>query len=235
MSWVDQLVVRIKRGESPATRLARDAYKRLVAFDLPDHEALRVLYGSLYRAHDAWEGLRELALGKLLYEPMVRARFRHVGKRLSVSALPYIDGHAQVTIGDDCSFSRFTVVSGRFTDTPELIFGDHCTVSSNAVFLVNKRVTIGSFVSIAPFVSISDSDGHPLDPTRRMNHDALRAEEIAPVTIHDHAWIGRDAHVMKGVTIGRAAIVASGSVVTGDVPPESLAMGVPARIIKKPW
>jgi maltose O-acetyltransferase len=61
----------------------------------------------------------------------------------------------------------------------------------------------------------------------------LLENEIAPVTIQDYAWIGRGAHVLKGVTIGRGAVVAAGSTVVTDVPDGALAMGVPARVLKR--
>jgi acetyltransferase-like isoleucine patch superfamily enzyme len=63
--------------------------------------------------------------------------------------------------------------------------------------------------------------------------ESLSGDDIAPVVIHDYAWIGRDAHVLKGVTIGAGAIVASGSVVATDVPDGAIAMGVPARVIRR--
>jgi acetyltransferase-like isoleucine patch superfamily enzyme len=65
-----------------------------------------------------------------------------------------------------------------------------------------------------------------------MRGEPLAPNDISPVTIHDYAWIGRDAHVLKGVTIGAGAIVASGSVVATDVPDGAIAMGVPARVIR---
>ena len=53
--------------------------------------------------------------------------------------------------------------------------------------------------------------------------------------IKDNAWIGHGCHILKGVTIGEGAVVAAGSTVISDVPDGALAMGVPARMVKKPW
>src|SRR5260370_23749650 len=112
MSVVDDLILRIKRGDTPATKLARDTYKALIHFNLPDTPATRRLYASLYYAHDAVEAGSEWARSKLLYEPMVRARFHSVGVRLRVARLPYVVGHTKITIGDDCSLGRVAVASG---------------------------------------------------------------------------------------------------------------------------
>jgi acetyltransferase-like isoleucine patch superfamily enzyme len=233
MSVVDEFILRIKRGESPATRLARDAYKALVGLELPDTPATRRLFAALYYAHDAAQAGAEWAMSKALYEPMVRARFHSVGARVRVARLPYVVGHARITIGDDCSIGKLSVASGKFVDEPELTIGNHVVIGTNVFISVNKRVVIGDHVGIAGRVAISDSDGHPGDVERRLRGEPMTEEDIRPVVIEDHVWIGRDAHILKGVTIGRGAAVASGSVVATDVPEGALAMGVPARIVKR--
>jgi acetyltransferase-like isoleucine patch superfamily enzyme len=230
---IDELILKIRRAETPAARAAKEAVRRLLAFNLPDTAATRSLFGALYRAYDLYESGSEWAKAKLLFEPMVRARFHHVGARVQLGALPYVQGHARISIGDDCTFGKFAVQSGRFVDQPELSFGDGCTVGTNVFFSVNRRITIGNHVGIAGRVAISDSDGHPADPERRVRGEPMTAEDVLPVTIEDFVWIGRDAHILKGVTIGRGAVVASGSVVAGDVPAGAMAMGVPARVIKR--
>jgi serine acetyltransferase len=232
MSLVERLILKIKRAETPETRMVRAVYERLLTFNLPDTSATRRLFASLYYAHDALEAGGELLRGKLLYEPMVRARFHKVGQRLSVSALPYLTGHARVSIGDDCRFGHFTVFSGRFVDEPELVIGNGVRMGTDVSFSVNKRITIGDHVGIAARASIFDSDGHPSDLERRLRGDPMTADDILPVTIEDHAWIGWGAQILKGVTVGKGAIVAAGSVVTNNVPPGTLAMGVPARIVR---
>lgn len=230
---LDELLVRLKRGDTPMTRLALDAYHRLMTLNLPDTLATRAVYGSLYRGWHLWEEASEFLTGKLLFEPMVRARFHSVGARLRLTGLPYITGHPKIVIGDDCRFGRFAVASGRFLDEPTLTFGDGCTIGSDVFFSVNERITLGKRVGVAGHVSILDSDGHPSDPERRRRGDPLTPDDVEPVTIGDMVWVGRGAHVLKGVTIGEGAIVAAGSVVATDVPAGALAMGVPARVVKR--
>jgi acetyltransferase-like isoleucine patch superfamily enzyme len=165
---------------------------------------------------------------------MLRARCDRVGSRVQLLRAPYIRGHTRIVIGDDCTFSSLDIHSGRFRDRPELCIGSHCEVGYDNLFAVNERITIGDHVGISQRVVVRDSDGHPSDPERRKRGEPLRAEDLAPVAILDYAWIGRDAHVLKGVTIGAGAVVASGSVVVSDVPDGAIAMGVPARVVRRP-
>jgi len=79
-------------------------------------------------------------------------------------------------------------------------------------------------VRIGPYVTIADSDFHDL-------HQRGVRPPSAAVTIGDHVWIGGKASILKGVTIGRGAVVGIGSVVTRDVPPFAIVAGVPARVI----
>ena len=235
MSLVDDVLLQLRRSEAPPARALRDVYRWALRWNVPMNRLTRGLYAGAFRAHDLFQTTRELTAAKLLYEPMVRARFDEVGEGLHVSAMPYIRGHARVRIGRDCRFGYFSIASGRFLRDPELIIGDRVTVASHVRFVVNQRITIGNQVGIAGRCWISDSDGHPSDPERRARGEDITADDIEPVTVEDRVWIGHGVHILKGVTLGEACVVAAGSVVNKDVPAGALAMGVPARIIKQPW
>lgn len=235
MRWLDQLLLRVKRRDGAAAGAVHDAYRWLLRWNVPDVPAVRYLSESLYLAYDAFDHGTELLAAKLLYEPMVRARFAHVGERVHVTGLPYIIGHCKIHVGDDCTLSKIFVTSGRFCDDPELHIGRGTSIGFAVAFSVNRRVTIGEHVGIASRATLADSDGHPADLQRRLRGEAISAEDIKPVVVGDHVWIGRGAQVLKGVTIGAGAVVAAGSVVTSDVPAGALAMGVPARVITRPW
>ena len=84
---------------------------------------------------------------------------------------------------------------------------------------------------VGPNVVIVDADFHALwPPESRVSTPAIESD--ADVTIGRNVWIGMRSIVLKGVTIGDGAIVAAGSVVTGDIPSNTLAGGVPARVIR---
>ncbi len=87
-----------------------------------------------------------------------------------------------------------------------------------------NNIKIGDNVAIARDVIIRDTDAHDI---LEDNH-----EKTLPVKIGNHVWIGTRAIIMKGVNIGDGAIVGAGSIVTKDVPANSIAVGVPAKVIR---
>lgn len=117
--------------------------------------------------------------------------------------------------------------------------GDYSFIGS-ATLAANNKIIIGNYVYIAGGVTIVDTDFHPIDPAERLKDtiaistvgDKLRRPqfESAPVIIEDDVWIGFNATILKGVTIGRGSIIQPGSVVLKNVPPRSLVTGNPAVI-----
>ena len=100
-------------------------------------------------------------------------------------------------------------------------------MSHNVVIDCFKSITIGNDVGIAEGVVMRDSDNHPI----LINDCPISPDVSAPIVIEDHVWIGTNAMILRGVTIGEGAIVAAGSVVSRNVPPRSLVSGVPAKVI----
>lgn len=106
--------------------------------------------------------------------------------------------------------------------------GENFFANYNFIVLDGNYVRIGDNVWIAPNVGIYAA-GHPLDV-----EDRIAGEEYAfPVTIEDNVWIGGGVSIIGGVTIGRNSVVAAGSVVIRDVPPDTLVAGNPARVVRK--
>lgn len=110
----------------------------------------------------------------------------------------------------------------------EIRIGDNVRANNNLVVICEARVTIGPDALIGTNVEITDSDFHGVDPARRRGN----RHEVAPVTIGRNVWIGSNARILKGVTIGDNSVIGNGSVVTRDVPADVVAAGVPARVIR---
>lgn len=101
----------------------------------------------------------------------------------------------------------------------------------DCVMDVFSSVSIGHNVVISERVVIRDSDNHTICyDGADVTNDAKPLS--APIVIEDHVWIGMNAVILKGVTVGEGSIIAAGSVVNKDVPPHCLVGGVPAKVIK---
>jgi acetyltransferase-like isoleucine patch superfamily enzyme len=122
----------------------------------------------------------------------------------------------------------------------KITIGDYCYVGEQTRIWSGLDIHIGNRVLIAHLVSIMDNLTHPLDPAARHDHYKAILETGHPrtidlgdaaVRIEDDVWICAHAVILRGVTIGRAAVVAAGAVVTDDVPPGKIVAGNPARVI----
>ncbi|WP_429434312.1 sugar O-acetyltransferase [Paraburkholderia sp. GAS33] len=104
--------------------------------------------------------------------------------------------------------------------------GRNVFINQNCTFYDLGGLDIADDVMIGPNVSIVTS-GHPIEPSQR------RAGVIAkPIVIEKNVWIAAGATIIGGVTVGENSVVAAGSVVTRDVPPNTLVGGNPARVIR---
>jgi maltose O-acetyltransferase len=116
-----------------------------------------------------------------------------------------------------------------FIQHPENIhLGKDVAINRNCTFLAHGGISIGENTMIGPNVAILTVD-HDYRVEGIGTHTA---HKISPVVIGRNAWIGANAVVLPGVTIGNGAIVAAGSVVTADVEENSIVGGNPARFIK---
>lgn len=119
--------------------------------------------------------------------------------------------------------------------------GNHCLVGPKCVIGAVDSVILGNYVRLSNNVIMIDNNNHPVNPIDRkiMNGEdyssPYRTWAYAvskPIVIHDNVWIGRNSIINKGVTIGENSIVAAGSIVTKDVPANSIVAGNPAKVVK---
>ncbi len=92
-----------------------------------------------------------------------------------------------------------------------------------------ERIDIGDDCLIGGNVLITDSDWHPVDPAARLRDEK---PHTAPVRIGRNVFIGTRAVILKGTTIGDGAVIGAGSVVSGTIPPRTVAVGNPCRVVR---
>ncbi|MEU4560686.1 sugar O-acetyltransferase [Actinoplanes sp. NPDC023936] len=105
--------------------------------------------------------------------------------------------------------------------------GDDFFGNVNLTFVDDVEIRIGDGVMIAPGVTLTTT-GHPIHPDLR--EDFRRFSR--PIVIEDKVWIGSHVVVLPGVRIGYGSVIGAGSVVTHDIPPMTVAMGVPCRVVR---
>lgn len=147
-------------------------------------------------------------------------------------------------IGNDCTIlnnsyeniAGITSPSVLSTVSPQakLTIGDYVGISGACICCIDE-ITIGNYVNIGVGARIYDTDFHPIDFNERRLNPGFDLSKIphAPVSIGDDVWIGANAIILKGVTIGERSIIAAGSVVTKSMPADCIIAGNPARVVKQ--
>ena len=108
-----------------------------------------------------------------------------------------------------------------------LEIGERTFINFGTSIVANQHVTLGERCLIGPHCSVMDNSYHRLEPERR-----YESPPSDPVVIGNNVWLGIRTIVLPGVTIGDDSVVAAGSVVSHDIPPRTLAGGVPAKFIR---
>ena len=168
-------------------------------------------------------GLLRLVLGKM---KLALSRV-HVTGRVQLAhgvRIRATDG-ARLQLGGDVFIDRFADITAKHGT---LTIGARSYVGQYSVICARDNITIGADCLIAEHVSIRDQD-HRFEPGLTTANAGFLT---GPITIGNNVWIGAKATVTKGVRIGDDAVIGANSVVTRDIPANSLAIGVPARVIR---
>jgi len=176
-------------------------------------------------------------LAKLFYSSVVTKLFYRgaflVRRPIYVRGKPRIVFGKGFTTGYSC---RLEVFGDKGDKTKKLIIGENCKIGDNVHIAVADRIVIGDNCLMASKIFISDlSHGEYSEtsedsvPWSIPNERKLFAE---PIEIGDNVWIGENVCILKGVHIGNGVIIGANSVVTKDVPNNSIVVGIPGKVIK---
>lgn len=157
-----------------------------------------------------------------------------LGRKCSFNGMPKFRRHprSRITIGARCTFNsshssnligvnRPCMVS-TLAERAEIEIGANCGFSGTVIGCALK-ISIGQNVRCGANTLITDTDWHT---------DDFRSGPDAPIILGNNVWLGANVTVLKGVTIGENAFVATGSLVTRSLPPNTVAAGSPAKVIR---
>lgn len=188
----------------------------------------------LYRAYRKRAAKKEFCRNAILGE---RANIQHTAHCMSQG------GRDRIVIGEHCEIKGciYCYRNGRIQ------IGKHFYCGGFTYIHAAQSIAIGDCVILSNYVRIMDNNSHPTDPEKRWDMSVAGAEQedgsrsplwdcslsdMAAITIEDNVWIGEFSAILKGVTIGRGSIIGSHTVVTKDIPPYSIAVGNPARVVR---
>jgi acetyltransferase-like isoleucine patch superfamily enzyme len=135
-----------------------------------------------------------------------------------------------ITIGESVVLETGVklTISNLCRNENALVIGNETFIGRFTIITARERISIGSKVLIAPFCYISET-----------NHDMAKGQSIQDqpstwknILINDGVWIGNGCTILPGVTIGEGAVIGANSVVNTDIPPNAVAVGSPAKIVK---
>ena len=149
-----------------------------------------------------------------------------------------IQGFKNITIGKNFSSGknfRIQAISKycSFEYSPQIVIGDDVTINPNCQIVAVNKISIGNNVLLASNVFISDHSHGSIKFDDIATPPALRMlESKGNISIGDNVWVGQNVSILPNVSIGRNSIIGANSVVTKDVPEYSIAVGIPAKVIK---
>ena len=167
--------------------------------------------------------------------PLEKAQYARFGAESRIfKPLIHDKNRKHVSIGKNTiigQHSRIQCYPDENSSIGHLIIGDDCRIGNRCSFLCGGDIKIGNGVLMASDVLVT-SENHSIDPEspKWYMSQPLKCDDIE---IRDGCWIGEKVCILPGVTIGKKSIVGAGSIVTKSIPDYSIAVGNPARVIKR--
>ena len=153
--------------------------------------------------------------------------FHHKGKRACIRRRTRLDvvPWNKFELGDDATIEDFSAINNG---VGPVVIGNRTKIGlSNTII---GPVTIGNDIRLAQNITVSGLNHSYADVNLPIHAQGV---STAPIVIEDESWIGANVVIVAGVTVGKHCIIAAGSVVTKNIPPYSVAVGNPARVIKQ--
>jgi len=176
-----------------------------------------------------------------IYTGYLQRRFLSFGKKSTIEykamiliGLDYVSIGSHVMLEKNIQLTAWHQSNNDEKHHPKIIIGDGCTIRACANITAISSITIGQHLLTGTNVLITDNAHGEVTREMMKIPPILRPiHSKAPVTIGNNVWIGDNACILPGVTIGDGAVIGANAVVTHDIPPYSVAVGIPAKVIRQ--
>jgi acetyltransferase-like isoleucine patch superfamily enzyme len=163
-----------------------------------------------------------------------RFRFGSYGRDVYIEPGVVITRPQYIHVGDRVRIKQGTNINIHPADKKSkegiLFIGNHVAISQGCIISAFNRIVIGNDVGIAPYVCIIDNSRKPTDISRPLQEQDV---EVGSVHIGAGSWLAYNVCVLPNVKIGEHCLIGALSVVNKDIPPYSVAVGSPAKVIKQ--
>ena len=194
-----------------------------------DNESVRAKFKNnpKFKKFIDWVIMNQVETRPRWFMRLLAPLYQHRGKHSVIHRSARMDTppYRIFSLGDYSVIESFACINNAVGD---VIVGDHTRIGLHNTII--GPVDIGSHVNLAQGITVTALNHNFSDTNKRIDEQGVSTN---PVTIEDDVWVGANAVILPGVTIGEHCVVAAGAVVTKDVPPHSLVAGVPAKVIKK--
>lgn len=178
--------------------------------------------------------LKNIILRRREYLPSFKKRFASFGEGSVIHYPSLITEHENISIGKNTTIlanSRIQIYNALTGREAKIAIGSNCYLCFHLTILAGGSINIGDDVLIASNVLIT-SENHGMNPESKIPY-MNQPLECKYVSIGEGSWIGEKVSVMPGVNIGKKCVIGTNAVVTKSIPDYSMALGIPARVIKK--
>lgn len=196
-------------------------------------DPVRVASGAAIR----WAWQHAMRLGTIGPNSRRGRRFGHLGRGSAICfPASALFGERWISIGDDCMIGPYSSLSAGVSPehvpdhNPVIEIGDRTVIGKGSGIVGHREIVIGDDVWTGHHVYITDANHGYEDVTLPIGK---QFSEPRPVSIGSDSWLGHGAVVLPGATIGRHVVIGAGAVVTGEIPDFSVAVGNPARVIRR--
>ncbi len=194
-----------------------------------DNESVRAKFKNnpKFKKFIDWVIMNQVETRPRWFMRLLAPLYQHRGKHSVIHRSARMDTppYRIFSLGDYSVIESFACINNAVGD---VIIGDHTRIGLHNTII--GPVDIGNHVNLAQGITVTALNHNFSDTNKRIDEQGVSTN---PVTIEDDVWVGANAVILPGVTIGEHCVVAAGAVVTKDVPPHSLVAGVPAIVIKK--